>query len=154
MTRSGADVAQEFAVFSLGSSQFALGVIQVREVLRAAALSLSPASPNIEGLFNLRGNVIPVVDLRSKLNLPVSEIQTSDFLIVFGTDARSAALRTGEPVQLESVGESCIETSSQHGLVMGTIRILEKVVSLLDVEALLDLAGSTKAGIDHTTSQD
>jgi len=132
-------VAQEFAIFSLADSQFALGVSHVREVLRAAALSASPDRPGLEGLFNLRGEVIPVVDLRAKLGIPSCKIEATDFLIVFGNDFQTAALRTESAVQLESVGESSIESSSEGGLIGGTIRIHEKVVSLLSARALLEL---------------
>src|SRR5512138_492179 len=59
-----------FLTFTLGEEVFALGVSHVREVLEMVPITRVPRMPDfLRGVINLRGNVVPVVDLRTKMGL-------------------------------------------------------------------------------------
>lgn len=56
--------------FTIGNEQFGVDILMVQEIIRAAPITQVPNSPDfIEGVINLRGNIIPVVELRKRLNL-------------------------------------------------------------------------------------
>ncbi len=131
-------MTQEFAVFSIGEAEFALDVTEVREILRAASLSPAPGHEGVEGLLNLRGEVVPVIDIRSRLGLPAREIAVSDYLIVLEIDGSRAIVRTESNVRLETVDDSAVQPSgATNSLVTATIRLEKGVASLLTAADLL-----------------
>ncbi|MDA0283386.1 MAG: chemotaxis protein CheW [Planctomycetota bacterium] len=135
---------REFTVFSVGDMNFALDVGNVREVLRAAALSPVPENANIEGLLNLRGVAVPVIDIRSRLSLPSLPTSASNFLIVIESGSRQAAIRTEQQAQLEQASESSIDLASSTAatcdLISGTVQLGDRFVSLLNAAAILAVA--------------
>jgi len=86
----------QFLTFSLDKECFAVGVEQVREVLEKTSITRVPKTPEyMQGVINIRGNVVPVIDLRLKLGLPViadtedtciivTEIELEDDMLVLG----------------------------------------------------------------------
>ena len=60
--------------FNLGSEEYAVEVLKVREIIRMTSITHIPNTPaSIEGIINLRGKVIPIVSLRSRFNMMESE---------------------------------------------------------------------------------
>ncbi|MBC7197441.1 MAG: purine-binding chemotaxis protein CheW [Deferribacterales bacterium] len=77
-----ADISQ-FVGFKLGSEKYAIDIMVIEEILRKTEITPVPKAPDfIEGIVNIRGRVIPVVDLKKKLNLgTVNNSQTSRIII-------------------------------------------------------------------------
>lgn len=74
----------QLACFRLGDDRYAVDIMRIREIIRPQKMSNLPkAPPFVEGVINLRGTVIPVVDLRRRFDLPSREdLQTAKLLIV------------------------------------------------------------------------
>lgn len=77
-----ADISQ-FVGFKLGSEKYAIDIMAIEEILRMTEITPVPKAPEfIEGIVNIRGRVIPVVDLKKKLNIgTVTNSQTSRIII-------------------------------------------------------------------------
>ncbi len=76
------DIAQ-YLTFRLDSEVFALGISQVREVLDYTATTKVPGSPDfMRGVINLRGSVVPVVDMRLKFAMPAAEKTANACIII------------------------------------------------------------------------
>jgi purine-binding chemotaxis protein CheW len=61
----------QLVVFGLGKEEFAVEVTQVREIIRMQEITRMPKSPHfVEGIINLRGQIIAVIDLAKRLNIP------------------------------------------------------------------------------------
>ena len=72
-----ANVAGKYLTFKLGSESYGVTVLKVREIIRLQPLTLVPQMPSyIKGVLNLRGKIVPVIDLRRKFDLP--EIQNTE----------------------------------------------------------------------------
>lgn len=138
-------VTVEFTIFSLADAWYAIEVSYVREVLRAAALSAAPGRPELEGFFNLRGDTVPVINLRSRLDHPERPLTTADYFVVVRTeeDGTVAAIRTEANVRLETVDETAIERTGGDGLIAGRIQMKEQIVSLISVDSLFRSLSST-----------
>ncbi len=81
----GANVEQaaQYLTFLLGEEVFALDIAQVREVLDYTAITRVPRMPDfMRGVINLRGSVVPVVDLRLKFGLPGTERTVNTCIII------------------------------------------------------------------------
>ena len=74
--------SQQYVTFSLGEELFGVEVTRAREILSVTPITKVPQTPEyLLGVINLRGQVVPVIDMRLKLNLPVSE-ETEDTCII------------------------------------------------------------------------
>ena len=127
-----------FAVFSLAEAFFAFDASVVREILRAAALSPAPGHVGFEGLLNLRGEVVPVIDVRARLGLAAREIAVTDYWIVLDVEGRCGVVRTESSVRLETVDDSAVQpTDAANATISATIRFAHEVASLLRADDLL-----------------
>jgi purine-binding chemotaxis protein CheW len=72
----------QIVVFKLGKEEYGISILQVQEIKRMTDITRVPHTPDyLRGVINLRGSVLPVVDLRKRLNLPPQE-NTDDTRII------------------------------------------------------------------------
>jgi purine-binding chemotaxis protein CheW len=79
------DLAQEMqlVIFNLSKEQYGLPITKVQDINRMMDITVMPSVPDfVEGIINLRGKIIPVVDLRKRLALPYSEYTNDTRIIV------------------------------------------------------------------------
>lgn len=131
-------MSREFAVFALSDALFALDVSDVREILRSAALSPAPGHSAVEGLLNLRGQVVPVVDVRSRLELPEQDMAVTDYLIVVEAGERTGIVRTSSEVRLTTAVDAAVQPADgTQSEIAATVRLEHEVASLLNATNLL-----------------
>ena len=72
----------QLVVFKLGREEYGVSILQVQEIKRITEITRVPHTPDyIKGVINLRGNVLPVIDLKKRLNLP-EQVATEDARII------------------------------------------------------------------------
>ena len=77
------DLLMQLVGFKIGKELFGVDILMVQEIIRAAPITPVPNSPDfVEGVINLRGNILPVIDLRKRLNLLTDEIDLEDTWIL------------------------------------------------------------------------
>jgi purine-binding chemotaxis protein CheW len=105
-------------VFEVGGRRYGLPAADVRELLRAVAiLPLPQAPPAVEGIINLRGTIVPVLDLRQRFRLPARPLEHTDHFIVAGAGDRTVALRVDRAVDLIQLDAADLE--DMRGVVPG-----------------------------------
>ncbi len=131
-------------IFMLGRQRFALPVGVVREVVRAVAIAVLPRAPAIvEGVINVRGAIVPVLDIRSRFRLPPEPLHPDQHLILARAGARLVALRVDRATDFVTVEPSAIETGAravpgvEH--VAGIARLPDGVLVISDLHAFLAL---------------
>ncbi len=134
----------QLVVFDLASEYYGVDIGDVREIIRMQTVTRVPgAPPFVEGIINLRGQVIPVVDLRKRLELEVSE-QTADSRIVWVTindqdvgvivDAVTEVLR----IPLASIEPpSSMVSSVDSDYLRGIAKLEDRLIILLDMSKVL-----------------
>jgi purine-binding chemotaxis protein CheW len=140
--------AQDILAFEVGGRVFALPASRVVGLVRAVAIDPVPgAPPIIEGLINVHGQIIAVLDIRVRFGLPPRPVSTTDHLILASAGTRTVALRVDRVVELMRLKDDQIEEID--GVLPG-LRDLSAVASLpegllmiQDVRALLAEAEST-----------
>lgn len=151
MTRGQTDTSSEDAAFRVVTFQIAgetlaLDVLCVREVLRARPLTNVPQCPAwVDGVINVRGRIIPVLDLRPRLRLEPSPLTNESRIIITDHGARLlgiAADRVGEvhtldPASIEPVPEG-VDTP-RAGFLEGIANDNERTIVLLSLPRLLGL---------------
>lgn len=101
---------REILIFEVGRHRYGLPAGDVQELLRAVALTPLPRAPSlVEGVINLRGKVIPVLDIRARFHLPARPVEPGDHLVVVRTGGRLAALRVDRALELARLEPSDLE---------------------------------------------
>jgi purine-binding chemotaxis protein CheW len=125
--------------------RYALPLEDVRELVRAARLTPLPRAPAVvEGLLNLRGELLPVLDLRRRFRLPPRPLSSSDHLVIAQAGARRVALRVDRAEGLLPVEPRLLDTSPAElpgvGYVAGALKLPDGLVLLHDLRTFLSEA--------------
>ena len=84
---------QQLVSFTLGSEEFGVEIAGVQEIVRLPEITKVPRSPAfVEGVVNLRGKIIPVVDLRKRFGLPRAEATKSTRIIIVTMSGRTVGM--------------------------------------------------------------
>jgi purine-binding chemotaxis protein CheW len=125
--------------------------LAVREVLPLPLITpLREAPPQVAGIVNVRGSLVPVVDVRAVLGAPLRVARTSDVLVVLEQAGEFAAIIVSEvrdvrPLNARAIENGPMTMASVSGLVLGLAPLGDEIVQLLRLETLLHL-GQMPAG--------
>jgi len=135
----------QLVVFLIGDEEFGVDIKQVREIVRLREITRMPKSPKfIEGVVNLRGQVVSVVDLAKRLEIPslpkgensriiVIEVETNTVGMI--VDSVSEVLR----LPLENIEDvpALIETAVPEHYIQGVGKLKDRLLVLLDLNKVL-----------------
>jgi purine-binding chemotaxis protein CheW len=140
--------AGKYLTFQLGSEEFGVRVLKVREIMGIQDITAVPQTPgHVKGVINLRGKVIPVIDLRLKFGLPGAEYTQRTCIIVAQVQGESGLILMG--VIVDGVSEVLnltgaeIEDTPDFGedaagqYLLGMAKVKGKVKILLDFDRVL-----------------
>lgn len=142
--KADSDTATEFLSFRMGDNEYSVEIMSVREIRGWTQTTSLPHSPSfIHGVINLRGTVLPVVDLATRLGLEVTEPEDRNVIIVVDVDGRVMGLRVDAvsdilsftPDQLQPPPE--IATSAGASYVKALTLLDDRMVRLLDLAIVL-----------------
>lgn len=136
--------ASQIVSFKLGDEEYGLNIMKVQEIILIGQITQMPQAPDyVRGLINLRGHVIPIIDLRKRFGLPDIEKNERQRIIVVNVGRRTIGVVVDEVDQVLRVKAEDIEpppTSIKginHDFICGLAKLEAKLVILLDVESLL-----------------
>ena len=141
---SGA-AAGKYLTFLLGHESYGVSVLRVREILRLMDITPVPRMPpEVKGVINLRGKVVPIVDLHLKFALPKAEVNERTCIVVvqIKTPAAGAALLgfiVDAVEEVLNIPAGDIEPTPDFGTHWGTDYILGLAKTKGRVKALLDM---------------
>lgn len=140
--------AGKYLTFQVGREEFAIRVLKVREIMGMMDITVVPHTPAyVKGVINLRGKVIPVIDLRLKFGVQNAEDTQRTCIIVVEAKAESGQVLMGTVV--DSVSEvvnlvaADIEDTPDFGegvatpYILGIAKTKKKVYILLDIDEVL-----------------
>jgi purine-binding chemotaxis protein CheW len=135
---------QQLVVFQLGAELFGVEIAHVHEIIRMQTVTRVPRAPSfVEGVINLRGKVIPVVDLRRRFGLPAAEhtrtsrivvVDLSDQVVGIVVDGVSEVLRVSASVVEPP---SPVVTGVDSEYVQGIAKLPDRLVIMLDLDRVL-----------------
>jgi len=134
----------QLVVFMLAKEHYGVRIAVVESIIKLQPITAVPCSPAfVEGVTNLRGRVLPVIDLRKRFNLPAEEstrdtrivvVEMSGTLVGMIVDAVSEVLRVpAESIELPSP----IMTTVDSAFITGIAKVGERLIILLDLEKVL-----------------
>jgi purine-binding chemotaxis protein CheW len=138
----------KYLVFQLAREEFGVQVLKVREIMGLQEITAVPQTPGfVKGVINLRGKVIPVIDLRRKFGLEDAEYTQRTCIIVVQVNQASGPMQMGAVVdgvaEVLNIQESEIEDMPDFGAemalphILGMAKVKGKVKILLDIDRVL-----------------
>lgn len=144
----------QLACFSLGDKLFAVDIMRIREILVPQKLSPLPcASDLLEGVINLRGSVIPVMNMRKRLGMPALETSSAGKLLIVSLVKQQLALVVDDVMEVISVPvadiKPPIQMTSGVGMefLLGVCLSNSRVFMILNIDTLLGASGSMAASV-------
>lgn len=140
--------AREVLVFEVAGQRYGIPIADVRELVRAVAITPLPDAPSvIEGVVNVRGRVLPVLDIRARFGMPPKPLDPSDHFIVASTGARGVILRVDRATHLALVDEAAVQAPDTLGAganyVAGVAKLDDGLVLIHDLTTFLSAAEAT-----------
>ena len=131
-----------FLLFTLDDRRFALPVAQAREALPAMAMAPLAGAPGVvEGVVDVGGVVVPVLDLRARFGLPARPLSPDDHLVLADAGRRVVALRVDRAVDVVALDDADLVAARPDDPALrhlaGVLRLPDGLVLLADVDAFL-----------------
>ncbi|MEK7392166.1 MAG: chemotaxis protein CheW [Fibrobacterota bacterium] len=140
--------AGKYLTFKLGSEEFGLEILKVQEIIQMQSITRVPRTPEfVRGVINLRGKVIPVVDLRLKFGMESTEDTERTCIVVVQIRNATSVVVMGtiidEVREVLDIPEASIEDTPSFGtsidteFILGMGKIGQNVKILLDIDKVL-----------------
>ncbi len=134
----------KFLTFILGEEIYGIEILKAREIIGLMDITTVPQTPNyMKGVINLRGKVIPVIDLRLKFSLQEEEHTQETCVIVVEVTGTSIGLIVDSVSEVSDISGEEIENAPSFGqgidtsFIMGLGKVKDKIIILLDIEKVL-----------------
>jgi len=138
----------KYLTFTLAGEEYGIGILKIREIIGMMPITSVPQAPDfVKGVINLRGKVIPVIDLRLRFGMPAMDYTERTCIIVVQIDLQNTPLNIG--IVVDSVSEVLnisggdIENAPAFGTrlntdyILGMAKIEGGVKILLDIDKVL-----------------
>ena len=147
-----ARTSAQFATFFVADLFFGINVLRVQEVLRFQQMTGVPQAPEvIQGLINLRGQIVTAIDMRRRLSLPPRAGDKTPMNIVVRAGDSVVSLLVDEIGDVLDMDESTYERPPENldraarELICGVYKLKDRLLLILDAERTVDLAAGRAA---------
>ena len=144
----------QLVTFRIGEEEFGVDILRVQEIIRIMEITRVPKSPDfVEGVINLRGKVIPIIDLRKRFGLEVKEhdkhtriivIEMNNMIVGFVVDAVSEVLRI--PADTVEPPPPAVMGGIDSEYISGVGKLEDRLLILLDLDKLLSQEEQAELG--------
>lgn len=152
--QSGDDPVLQWVTFRLENETYGINVMQVQEVLRHTEIAPVPGAPSyVLGIINLRGNVVTVIDTRSRFGLSSTETTDQTRIVIIEAENQVVGIMVDAVAEVVYLRQSEIETTPNAGneesakFIQGVCNKNEELLILVDLEKMMsdeewaDMAG-------------
>ncbi len=144
----------QIVVFNIGKEHYAVNIESVSEIVRVPEVTAVPDAPEFfEGVINLRGKIVPVVDLRARLRLPRIERTKSSRVLVTETGGRVIGLMVDAVSEVRKLSSEAVEQPpemiSAVGIeyITGVAKLGDRLIIFLDINKILSVEEMKKVSV-------
>lgn len=145
----------QYLGFYVGSEEYGVGILKIKEIIEYDVVTRVPGTPHyVRGVINLRGSVVPVVDLSAKLGLGDSEVTKRTCIVILETELEGTRRTVGAMVdavsQVIELGPGDVEPPPAFGskvnvqYIVGMGRAGKRFVLLLDIDRAISFLESAE----------
>lgn len=133
----------QLVTFRLASEEYGLPITKVQEINRLLPVTKLPQTPSfMEGIINLRGRIIPVIDLRKRFRLPITDHNDDTRIIVVEISGQTVGVTVDAVTEVVRLSTSDVEappasTVVESRYINGVGKINDRLIILLDIDQVL-----------------
>ncbi len=134
---------KQYVRLLLGADKYGIDIMDIEEILRMVDITTVPKAPSfVEGIINLRGRVIPIVDLRKKLGIEATEFTNSTRIVVVNMEGRKIGFIVDNVEDVLRVDSSMVDkapgtsTGADNKYIKGVAKTAQEMVIILDVHKI------------------
>ncbi len=134
----------KYLTFVLGNEEYGIEILRVREIIGLMEITTVPQTPDyMKGVINLRGKVIPVIDLRLKFSMQEEDHTQETCVIVVEVNSTSIGLIVDSVSEVSDISSEEIEEAPSFGqsidtdFITGLGKVKDKVIIMLDIGVVL-----------------
>ncbi len=142
MAEQGAE--RQLVVFDLAGEVYGVEIESVREIIRMQEVTYVPDAPDfVEGVINLRGRVVTVVDLRKRFGLTVTDVTAESRVVVVDIGGEDIGVIVDAVTEVLRIAEDSVEptsslvTTEDSYYLQGVAKVSDRLLILLDIEKAL-----------------
>ena len=148
----------QYLTFALGEEQYGVQILRVQEIKGYTGVTRIPNTPEyVKGVLNLRGTIVPIVDLRMKFGMEQQEYNKKTVIIVVEVKGRIMGIIVDAVSDVMNIAAKDIQPAPEFGgsvdvgFINGIGSYGEKLVAFLDIDRVLSVSGSTDHEVVETT---
>lgn len=160
--------SQQVLTFVLGNETYGVDILRVQEIRGFSAVTKIPHAPShVLGVLNLRGSIVPIVDLRMRFSLERAEYNAVTVIIVLSVQSSTGRRDFGVVVDgvsdVVDVNKAEVRPAPELGsasateYILGLVPVAERMVVLLDIDCLIgndlrSISSSNNQALDHAAA--
>jgi purine-binding chemotaxis protein CheW len=132
------ELTRQLVVFSVGDEEYALPITRVQEIIRyTEPRAIASETPWMRGVISLRGKILPVCDLATRMQL-ASELPAEAKIVIVETSTGPAGVIVDDVAEVLTVGEEQLDAvpTASGDLIEGIAKLGDRLVILLDAECI------------------
>jgi purine-binding chemotaxis protein CheW len=138
-------VDSQCVALKLGNEEYGVDILAIKEIIRWTHITRVPKAPFfIQGVINLRGNVIPVINSHLRLNLSATEVTDKSRIIIFNVEDLVVGFTVDEVIEVVYLSEEMLEkpqmVEGNNKFIKNIGKINDRLIMILDLEKVLDLS--------------
>jgi len=136
----------QLVIFKLGREEYGVSILQVQEIKRISDITRVPHTPDyIKGVINLRGSVLPVIDLKKRLNLAQQEVTEDTRIIIVKVEELSIGMVVDAVSEVMTINQENIDSpevvagSISANYLSGVGKLENRLLILLNLEEIVGM---------------
>jgi purine-binding chemotaxis protein CheW len=153
MSKSLQAANRELLTFTIGAEEYCIDILKVQEIRGYDSVTRIANTPEfIKGVINLRGNIVPIIDLRLKLGLDTSSYDETTVVIILNLSGKTIGAVVDGVSDVITLDSGAIRPAPEFGAVLDTQYILglapheERMLILVDIEKLIGVRDMAALG--------
>lgn len=154
MSNENNSTEEQLVVFDLSGEAYGIAIESVREIIRLQEITQVPRTPSfVEGVINLRGKVIPVVELRKRFGIEAKERDEDTRIVNVDIGGQEIGMVVDAVTEVLRISSNQVEppsaviTTADSGYLRGIAKLDDRLIILLDLDQILNT--DEKAEIDE-----
>lgn len=144
---------KQYVIFKLGTEEYGVDIMKVKEISEFKESTKVPNAPYfVDGIINLRGEIIPIINLKKRFKVSLGDINSDTRIIVININDRNVGFVVDEASQVLRIKDDEIDAAPEiiagveRQYITGVGKVGEKIIILLDLEKILTDEEKEKLG--------
>ena len=150
----------KYLIFTLGKETYGIPILKIKAIEQKMEITPVPGTPSfVKGITNLRGRIIPVIDLKEKFSIGMSDMTSKTCIIIVDIHTESGnqtnGLMVDEVSEVLDISEGYIEPVPKYGnteidqeFMSGIGKVRDRVIILLDIHKILSIESASAVNVE------